>query len=79
MNAHTNYVPYHFRNNGVSFGLEYPYIFGKTARGWSVWNRYTGKIVFVADLNPMLDECVFKYEVEKKCLELNGLRDKEQR
>ena len=58
-------------NSGMSFGLQYPYLYGQIIEPfWWIWHRRTGEVVWVSE---------GKYEeyekglAMRKCLELNGL------
>lgn len=41
----------HNRNNGGSWGLEYPLIFGfLNGIGYAIWDRHTGDVVYVSPI-----------------------------
>ena len=63
-------VPAEFRNNGGSFGLEYPFIYGHDLANWLIWHRHTGEIVHIEnEPNPALAEHVCR----RRCEEMNAV------
>lgn len=71
------YIPKGFRNCGSSFGLEYPYIFGKVGGGrqWAVWHRHTGLIEYCADEHlhhPDQNDIFNRQAAYRVCARLNG-------
>jgi hypothetical protein len=63
-------IPPQFRNDGRSFGLDYPLIYGNDLVQWLVWNRHTGEIVYLEDeANPALAE----HACRQRCEQMNAV------
>lgn len=60
----------HFRNNGRSWGLEYPYLYGWIDFQWIVWHKPTGEVVFISRER---NRCIAEDEAKKKSYELNKI------
>ncbi|MGY3582187.1 hypothetical protein ACVIGB_000888 [Bradyrhizobium sp. USDA 4341] len=63
-------IPAQFRNDGRSFGLDYPFIYANDLAQWLIWNRHTGEVVYLEDeANPALAEDICR----KRCEQLNAV------
>lgn len=51
------------RNEGSSYGLEYPFIFGPMGRPlrWTIWDRHTGRVVHVGAVHVEVSKCVLNF------------------
>lgn len=74
----------HFRNNGYSSGLQYPYIYGNINGQWVIWHRHTGEVVYIETSKfpalhqyRVIEECDRRNDIGKHDPAINVLHDME--